>query len=185
VIAQSTRVAIFLLNAQAATPPRSAIVAKPIFVRSSSAAKAQVKALIAALTSNDLTFLPWWEAFTSGKTLLGELDAIREKVQGAILVLTPDVKSVIGGGEVRTPNLNVLFEFGYSYGHFGSDKVAVVRYGDVHLPSDLDGYIHITGSTTRRPVKVDQRTIDDFNRWVSSAGIRAPKNQMFFVGGNR
>jgi len=81
----------------------------------------------------------------------------------------PNSKTEIAGSEHAIPNLNVLFEFGFFYGALGRANVAVVRYGEIHLPSDLGGYIHITGSkhfTPRRAVAVGKRTKEEFARWL-------------------
>lgn len=145
-----------------------------LFLGSSSAAKSQAKAVAAALQTPDVEFLPWWEAFTPGRTLLEELDSIRGKVQGAILLFSPEAESTVRGNPVHTPNLNVLFEFGYFYGHFGKDKVALLKYGEFYLPSDFGGYIHIAGSKffkRNAAVKVGKRTVTEFERWVATAGF--------------
>ena len=83
-----------------------------LFIGSSAAAKSQAKALVKTLTSDTLEFLPWWDAFTPGKTLLEELDAVRDKVHGALLVFSPEAQTVIRKDKKFVPNMNVLFEFG-------------------------------------------------------------------------
>jgi len=141
-----------------------------IFIGSSAAAKSQAKAVIAKFKSATLEFLPWWEAFTAGRTLLEDLDNAKGKVDGAILLFSPEAESTVRGNTVQVPNLNVLFEFGYFYGHFGKKKVAMLKYGDFYLPSDLGGYIHIFGSAFFKRsavVKVGKRTESEFNRWVT------------------
>jgi predicted nucleotide-binding protein len=140
-----------------------------LFIGSSAAANSQARALVRALTSDTLEFLPWWDAFTPGKTLLEELDSIHDKVDGALLVFSPEAQTVIRKDKKFVPNLNVLFEFGYFYGHFGKQKVAMIKYGDFFLPSDFGGYIWITGSKffkRRAVVQVGQRTKTDFKKWV-------------------
>lgn len=141
-----------------------------IFLGSSSAAKAQARAVARAFGGPTLAFLPWWEAFTAGRTLLEELDAVRARVDGALLLLAPESTSRIRRKTYQVPNLNVLFEFGYFYGHFGKRRVAMLRYGEVYLPSDLGGYIHISGSRAFRrgaAIPVGQRTTREFGRWVA------------------
>ena len=141
-----------------------------IFIGSSKAAKSQTKAVIKQFESATLEFVPWWDAFTAGLTLLEELDNIRGKVDGAILLFSPEAESTVRGNTVKIPNLNVLFEFGYFYGHFSKKKVAMLKYGEFYLPSDFGGYIHIFGSTFFRrsgAVPVSERTQDEFNRWIA------------------
>jgi hypothetical protein len=61
-----------------------------IFLGSSSAAKSQAKAIVRALSGPTLEFLPWWEMFTPGRMLLEELDEIRVRVNGALLLFSPE-----------------------------------------------------------------------------------------------
>ncbi len=140
-----------------------------VFVGSSAAAKSQAKAIVTHFTSPTLAFLPWWDAFTAGRTLLEELDNIRAKVVAALLLFSPEAESTVRGHTVQEPNLNVLFEFGYFYGHFGKSNVAMLKYGDFYLPSDFGGYIHIFGSASFKRgavVQVGKRTDSEFARWV-------------------
>jgi predicted nucleotide-binding protein len=141
-----------------------------IFIGSSSAAKSQARAVIKAFSGPTLTFLPWWEAFTAGRTLLEDLDRVRTRVDGALLLFSPESVSSIRRKKYQVPNLNVLFEFAYFYGHFGRQKVAMLKYGDFYLPSDLGGYIHIFGSRFFKRgamVKVGKRTTNEFGRWIA------------------
>lgn len=142
-----------------------------IFLGSSSAAKSQAKAIVKALSGPTLEFLPWWEAFTAGRTLLDELDEVRTKVNGALLLFAPESSANIRKTDYEIPNLNVLFELGYFYGHFGKEKVAMLRYGEFYLPSDLGGYIHIFGSKGFKRgavVAVGKRTTNEFTRWIQA-----------------
>lgn len=140
-----------------------------IFVGSSSAAKSQAKAVIGALKRPNVRFLPWWKVFTAGKTLLQELDQVRARVDAALLIFSPESTSHIRKKKHELPNLNVLFEFGYFYGRFRKKRVAMLRYGTFYLPSDLDGYIHVFGSTFFKRgavIGVGKRTREEFTRWV-------------------
>jgi predicted nucleotide-binding protein len=142
-----------------------------LFIGSSAAAKSQAKAVVQHFTSTTLKFLPWWEAFTPGKTLLEDLDTIRGRVNGAILLFSPEATSKVRGKAVGIPNLNVLFEFGYFYGHFGKKNVSIIKYGEYYLPSDFGGYIHISGSSFFKRgavTKVGKRTEGEFTRWIEN-----------------
>lgn len=141
-----------------------------IFIGSSAAAKSQAKAVIKAFESPTVEFMPCWDAFTPGRTLLEDLDSIRGKVDGAILLFSPEAEATVRGNTVFTPNMNVLFEFGYFYGSFGKQKVAMLKYGEFYLPSDLGGYIHINGSRFFKRssvVQVGKRTGKDFGKWIA------------------
>jgi len=141
-----------------------------VFIGSSAAARSQAKRIVRRFESATLEFLPWWDAFTAGRTLLEDLDNIVNKVDAALLLFSPEADSTVRGNTVHVPNLNVLFEFGYFYGHLGKDKVAMLKYGEFYLPSDFGGYIHIFGSTYFKRgavVKVGKRTESEFERWVA------------------
>jgi predicted nucleotide-binding protein len=142
-----------------------------IFIGSSAAARPQARSIIRTFTRPGLKFLPWWNAFTAGRTLLKDLDAVRGRVDAALLVFSPESSTRIRNKRHAVPNLNVLFELGYFYGHFGEQKVAMVKYGEFYLPSDLGGHIHIAGSKSFRrgaAVPVGKRTTGEFERWVSA-----------------
>lgn len=142
-----------------------------VFIGSSSAAKSQARAIIRRFTRPGLRFVPWWDAFTAGRTLLRDLDHIRGRVDAALLVFSPESTARIRNKRHAVPNLNVLFELGYFYGHFGEKKVAMVRYGEFYLPSDLGGYMHIAGSRSFRrgaAVPVGKRTEREFERWIAA-----------------
>ena len=99
-----------------------------------------------------------------------DLDQIRSTVDGALLLFAPEAESTVRGNAVQIPNLNVLFEFGYFYGYLGKKKVAMLKYGNFYLPSDLGGYIHISGSTFFKRgavVQVGKRTESEFSRWIA------------------
>jgi hypothetical protein len=52
----------------------------------------------------------------------------------------------------------------------GKKKVAMLKYGNFYLPSDLGGYIHIFGSTFFKRgavVQVGKRTESEFSRWIA------------------
>ena len=142
-----------------------------IFVGSASGAKSQAKAFIKANTKWGVKFLPWWTAFHPGRVLIDELKRIKGEVDAAILIVSPDVKAKIKGKYQYIPNLNVLLEFGYFYAAFGKKRVGIVKYGSVHLPSDLGGYIHIAGSTHfthNGVVSPGKKTKADFAAWVKA-----------------
>ena len=140
-----------------------------VFIGSSSAAKSQAKAIVQKFSSATLEFVPWWEAFTPGRTLLEDLGSIRDRVDAAVLVVSPESNTTIRGNDVAIPNLNVLLEFGYFYGALGRERVAMLKYGEFYLPSDLGGYVHVFGSQYFRRgavVQVGKRTQSEFGRWI-------------------
>lgn len=77
-----------------------------------------------------------------------------------------------GAGQCRfLTRPGCLFEFGYFYGHFGRKKTALLKYGELYLPTDFGGHIHIHGSTFFKrgaAVKVGKRTESEFGRWLAA-----------------
>ena len=141
-----------------------------VFIGSSGAARSQAKLIVRRFENATLEFLPWWDAFVPGTTLLDNLDAIADRVDAAVLVMSPESEAVIRGSTVQIPNLNVLYEFGFFYGRLGKRRVAMIKYGDFYLPSDLGGYTHVFGSRIFKrgaTVPVATRTRTDFERWLA------------------
>jgi len=142
-----------------------------LFIGSSAAARSQAKTFVKKFTSPTLEFLPWWDAFTAGNTIIDDLDNICSKIQGAVLLFSPESESLIRGNRVSLPNLNVLYEFGYFYGHFGKKSVAILKYGEFYLPSDFGGYIHIYGNKSfkrGKAIKIGKKTEREFARWIAA-----------------
>jgi len=143
-----------------------------VFVGSSSGAKSQAKKFMEGCTNKNIQYLPWWEQFNPGSTLLDELDRIRKSINAAVLLLTPEALSTNAKGtEIAVANQNVLFEFGYFYAALGKSRVALVKYGAINLLSDLGGYIHIFGSKFFKhgaATPVGAKTKVGFDQWYDT-----------------
>jgi predicted nucleotide-binding protein len=142
-----------------------------LFIGSSGAAKNQAKEFAEKFESATLRFLPWWDAFGAGTTLLENLETIRAQVDGAILLFSPESEAVVRKNTVWTPNLNVIFEFGYFYGALGKGKTVMLKYGDFYLPSDFGGYVHINGSKFFKrngAVQIGKKTEREFSKWIAA-----------------
>jgi predicted nucleotide-binding protein len=142
-----------------------------VFIGSSSAARAQARVVVERFSGPTLRFLPWWDAFTPGRTLLEDLDAIGDRVDAALMLFSPETDSSVRGKTVQVPNQNVLFEFGYFYGRLGAARTAMLKYGDFYLPSDFGGYVHIFGGASFKrgaAVPIGRRTEREFTRWVEA-----------------
>ena len=140
-----------------------------LFVGSSDGSKRQAKVLIEGLKSATVEFLPWWDAFPAGRTLLEQLDAVKSKVDGALILFSPDAPATMKSKSVAIPNLNTVFELGYFYSHFGKEKVAMVKYGEFFIPSNLNGYIYIPGSQfseRNKSAPVSKKTKQEFEKWL-------------------
>lgn len=142
-----------------------------IFVASSVEAKNQANILIRNLTQPGITFLPWWESVRPGRMFLSELEKVASEVTAALFVLTPDISGTFRHKRVKLPNQNVLFELGYFFTLVKPERIAIVKYGDTMIPSDLLGYTHISGNKFFRaksssvPGKI---TKADFIKWAAA-----------------
>jgi len=79
--------------------------------------------------------------------VIEKFEAHANKVDGAIVLLTPDDHWVKDGTneEIRRARQNVIFELGYFYAKFGreSGRVLLLYKGELDLPSDISGVIYI------------------------------------------
>jgi hypothetical protein len=129
-------------------------VSKHVFVgcASDNVAKTRATEVITILQSAHCVPLPWWttEAFRLGFSLLHNIQDIPHRISGAIFLATPDDRiipqrqdSIVPGQELLIPRTNVMLELGYFMGVLGPSNVAICRYRECCLPSDLNGVTHI------------------------------------------
>jgi predicted nucleotide-binding protein len=149
-------------------------VPKTIFIGSATSAKGQASKVAAHLNGLGHTTLPWWSHFTPGQTLLSELDRIAGRVDGALLLFSPDITGATVprvAGPSKLPNLNAIFELGYFYGRLGARGTAIIQYGTFYLPSDLRGYVRVNGGVpgfgASQQVRIGKRTAHELDLWVA------------------
>jgi predicted nucleotide-binding protein len=145
-----------------------------VFVASSKEAKALAKALIRDLANPLVEFVPWWEFVRPGRLFLSELEEVAASVTAALFVATPDISGTFRRKRVKLPNQNVLFELGYFFTVVKAERIAIIRYGDVLLPSDLLGYTHITGSKFFKAgasLTTGKATKAAFSKWVTALRV--------------
>lgn len=152
-----------------------------IFVASSKEAKCQARALIRDLDGYNVTFVPWWDSVLPGRMFLSELEEVARNVSAALFVFTPDIAGTFRRKRVKLPNQNVLFELGYFFTVVRPDRIAVVKYGDTMLPSDLLGYTHLTGSKSFKAggsVPLGKATKASFLKWLAAFQSANPTTTM-------
>lgn len=140
-----------------------------IFVASSMEAKAQAKVLIRELANPDIKFRPWWETARPGRMFLSELAQVASEVTAALFVFTPDISGTFRRKRVKLPNQNVLFELGYFFNIVRPECIAIVKYGETVIPTDLLGYTHIKGSKFFKAgagSATGKATRADFTKWI-------------------
>ena len=142
-----------------------------VFVASSHEAMSQAKTLIRGLTNPKIIFQPWWETVRPGRMFLSELAQVASEVSAALFIFTPDISGTFRRRRVRLPNQNVLFELGYFFTIVKPEHIAIIKYGDTMIPSDLLGYTHITGSRffkAKAATAPGKATRHDFAKWVAA-----------------
>ena len=80
-----------------------------------------------------------------GKTIIGKLEEQADRVGYAIILYTPCDEGREKGSEDSKPRArqNVVFEHGLFIGKLGSERVCVLRKGEVEKPSDDQGILYI------------------------------------------
>jgi hypothetical protein len=84
---------------------------------------------------------------SGGRTIIEKFEDAALKVDGAIVLLTPDDEYVMDGSiqELRRARQNVILELGFFMALLGrrSGKVLLLHKGSIELPSDLGGVVYI------------------------------------------
>ena len=80
-----------------------------------------------------------------GKTIIGKLEKLADRVGYAIILYTPYDEGREKGSENSKPRArqNVVFEHGLFMGKLGSERVCILRKGEVEKPSDDQGILYI------------------------------------------
>lgn len=81
----------------------------------------------------------WPTIFHPGSVTFEALEAMLLRCAGAVFVASADDHHMIRGLDVGTPRGNVMLEFGLVAGRMGRENIAICQFGDVVLPSDLNG----------------------------------------------
>lgn len=111
-----------------------------MFVGSSTEALDKAQQLCELLRQDEsLGALLWTEVFQPGYLTFEALESMLLQCCGAVFVATPDDPGLIRGHEVHAPRANVMLEFGLVAGRIGRHNIALCRYGNADLPSDLQG----------------------------------------------
>jgi predicted nucleotide-binding protein len=114
---------------------------RQIFVGSSSEGLPQAKVVCEFLTdpTTNTECLLWPDVFEPGYLTFEALENVLGRVCAAVLIATPDDSGTMHGRTIKMPRANVMLEFGLLAGRLGRHNVAVCQFGDVEMPSDLQG----------------------------------------------
>ena len=117
-----------------------------IFVASSVEGQRYARMVSASISAQGAMALSWWDraAFPVGATLIESLFHLLDRVDGAVIVMTPDDATTRRGTSAFQPSQNTLLEYGLFAGRLGRSRVAVLLVGEPDRPTDLDGVLHLT-----------------------------------------
>lgn len=79
----------------------------------------------------------------AGETLIQKFEKSARNCCYAFALLTPDDSVAKKGATYFQARPNVLFELGWFYGHFGADRVCIIKRANTQMPSDLGGVLNI------------------------------------------
>jgi hypothetical protein len=117
-----------------------------IFVGSSGEATKLAEEIASAIAAAGMSPVIWnMGAFPAGKTLLERIESLPCEFDGAVLLATPDIYCTRGDETFTAPSSNVIFEYGYLSSRLTRRRVAICRFGEAYMPSDLAGVKVIEG----------------------------------------
>jgi hypothetical protein len=116
---------------------------RAVFVGSSATAIKHAKAVCRFLQTLGITPMPWWEQFPPGSVTIEAIESVLERVCGAVLLATPDDVRISKGNSQHVSRDNVILELGMFTARLGRHSVALLKYNDVILPTDLTGFTHV------------------------------------------
>ena len=79
----------------------------------------------------------------AGEVLIRKFEQFADDCCYAFALITPDDFITKEGKSYFQARPNVLFELGWFYGHFGRDRVCIVKKAETEMPSDLAGILSI------------------------------------------
>jgi len=135
------------------TPSKSQQVTdRKIFVGSSTEALSEASFIANVIRKQPGMEAVIWnrDAFAVGTTLLETIEKLPFDFHGAVLLATPDVSCDRDGKRFRAPVANVIFEYGYLAARLTRKRVAICRFQQAEVPSDLGGMKVVTVNEYRK-----------------------------------
>ena len=110
-----------------------------VFIGSSSKYLPEVARIKHLLDNDVVECVPWTSVFQPGYLTFEALEKMLLDCGAAVFLATPDDEAEIRLEKVSTPRANVMLEFGLVAGRLGRHNIAVCRYTNAKMPSDLKG----------------------------------------------
>jgi predicted nucleotide-binding protein len=145
-----------------------------VFIASSNEGKAFARVVADLIVSEGrreaATVLPWWsdDAFPSGDTIIDSLERCAIATTAALILATPDDKTIKRGHSQPQPRDNILLELGLFTARHGRHRCALAVVGNVSLPSDFDGVVHLKLRASQSLKAFRERNRGVIRRWITS-----------------
>ena len=110
-----------------------------VFIGSSSEYLPEVSRIKQLLDNDSIECVLWTTVFQPGYLTFEALESMLLDCGAAVFLATPDDEAEIRHERVATPRANVMLEFGLVAGRLGRHNIAVCRYTNANMPSDLQG----------------------------------------------
>lgn len=145
---------------------------KEVFIGSSSEALTQAE-LIADILAGIPGLQPklWDHVFLPGMLTFEVIEQVSKACAGAVILATPDDSCLIKQAEFRSPRTNTMIEMGYLCALVGRKRVALCKYDETSLATDLAGFTHVRmgpypGNDSRKPI--DKTPEQELLQWGRS-----------------
>jgi len=117
---------------------------KRVFVGSSSEALTQARQIREILVDDDAVKpVMWPDIFPPSIVTFQAIEKTSREISGALIIASPDDHSIIRDKDYKVPRTNVMIEFGYLSAILGRERMALCKYHDVELTTDLMGLTFI------------------------------------------
>ena len=140
-----------------------------IFVGSSTEALGTARLVAEVIERAGMRPVVWDTVFPAGDILLERIEELPRTVDGAVLLVTPDVACERRGERFRAPVANVVFEYGYLAARLTRGRVAICGFEGAEIPSDLEGMTVVRAGPYRSgdaPPPLPERAVAGLGGWL-------------------
>src|SRR5260370_10574256 len=117
---------------------------REVFIASAKESLPIAKSIAEFLSSmEDIRGVLWVDIFDPGLLTMQAIELMLSRCCGAVFVASPDDESKIQDVSVRVPRTNVMLELGLVSSVLGRRNVAMCKFDDVVLPTDMTGFTYI------------------------------------------
>jgi Predicted nucleotide-binding protein containing TIR-like domain len=116
---------------------------KNIFIASSQGSLPVALKIAKLLTLPGVNPRVWKDFFPPGYVTFEVLERQVKEISGAIIIAAPDDELQFNGSIARVPRPNVILELGFFAGILARHRIALCKFDEVQLPSDVAGVTYI------------------------------------------